>query len=72
MKQFELTLVVLNKDFDIEAKPGARPMIQSIDKIEANDLVHLLSQFTFVLLNIQRKIYEDEIGNIRIDDDISF
>lgn len=46
----------------------------SFDKIEAEDLVSLLSQFIIVIANVQRKIVERieaETGR-SIDDDVPF
>lgn len=60
MKQFELTLVWTEQD-----------KFKSMDKIEADDLVHLLSQFMFVIVNLQRKINEEKTDELR-DDDIPF
>ena len=61
MKQFEITLIHKLND-----------KIQSIDKIEADDLVQLLMQFTLAILNVQRTIHKDEIIKIRQNDDIPF
>lgn len=60
--KYELTLTVQNED-----------KFESLDKIKADDLLHLVSQFTFVVLNIQRKEHEKEILAIRMEhDDIPF
>ena len=61
--QFELNLTYRNNK-----------ELVSFDKIEADDLVSLLSQFIIVIANVQRKIVERieaETGR-RVDDDIPF
>lgn len=64
MKQFELTLVWRDSN----------TKIKSIDKIEADNLIHLLSQFNMMVLMIQQKIADEEINEFKkvIDDDIPF
>jgi len=66
MKQFELTLV--RRDVTNSINP-----FLSLDKIEADDLVHLLSQLLFVIVNLQNKIHKEQM-ELRgvIDDDIPF
>jgi len=56
-KQFELTLVWRNTGFEPK----------SIDKVEGDDLVELLSQFLMVLASVNRKMMAE-----RIDEDIPF
>lgn len=63
MKQFELTLTRYELD-----------KIQSFNKIEADNLVDLLSQLQLVIICIQREIYEDQLLRLRYEsnDDIPF
>lgn len=63
MKRFELSLTVKTENNRIE----------SIDRIEANTIVQLLSQFQFIILNIQKQHIEEM--RIKYDlnsDDIPF
>jgi hypothetical protein len=68
MKQFELTLVRRDLFNNIKFK--------SVDRIEGDSLLEILSQFQFVLIHVQRKLDEEEIHEIRRaninDDDIPF
>lgn len=58
MKQFELTLVHRDND-----------KINSVDKVEEDDLVELLAKFLLVIVGIQKNLSEDLK---RIEDDIPF
>jgi len=63
MKQFELTLVVRKPDGKFE----------SMDKIEADDLVQLVCQLNLVIITIQRKMHEEYLLGMRMEnDDIPF
>jgi len=68
MKQFELTLVRRDLFNNIKFK--------SVDRIEGDSLLEILSQFQFVLIHVQKKLDEEEIHEIRRaninDDDIPF
>jgi len=57
-KQFTLTLITDTP--------------RSIDKVESDDLVHLLSQFQFVLISVIKKIQQHERISGIVDDDIPF
>jgi hypothetical protein len=60
--KYEIVLTIRNED-----------KFESLDKIQADDLLHLASQLTFVLLNIQRKEHDEEMSALRMkDDDIPF
>lgn len=60
--KYEITLTIRNED-----------KFESLDKIVADDLLHLASQLTFVLLNIQRKEHDKELLAVRMEnDDIPF
>lgn len=60
--KYEITLIIRNED-----------KFESLDKIQADDLLHLVSQFMFVILNIQRKEHSNELSRLRLDnDDIPF
>jgi hypothetical protein len=63
MKKFELTLIHrnLNECFTLRSE----------NKIEADDMIHLLSQFQLVVASVTREIMEDEIRQSE-DDDIPF
>lgn len=67
MKKFELTLIErdLSRDFQLK----------SSDRIEADDLMQLLMQLTFIINNINRRQLEEEIRKVTSDantDDIPF
>jgi len=66
MKQFELTLT--RRDVTNPIHP-----FLSLDKVEADDLVHLLSQFLLVIINMQNNLHKEQM-ELRgvIDDDIPF
>ena len=60
--KYELTLTVHKEDGKLD-----------FHKIEMENLIHLLSQFTMLLLNIQRKEHEEELSALRMEnDDIPF
>lgn len=73
-KEFELTLVwreMHNPD------PKAFGYAKDIHKIEADDLVQLMTQFVLVIANVQRRLSDDKIqraisGTRLVDDDIPF
>lgn len=46
--------------------------LRQVDKIEADDLVQVLSQLNFVILNIQRKQLKEQMELRGVDDDIPF
>lgn len=54
MKQFTLTLITMD------------PRV--IDRVEADDLVHLLAQFLLVIATVQERLEKPELT----DDDIPF
>lgn len=48
---------------------------ESFDIIKADNLVHLITQFQFIIVNAQRKYYEKELEDFKaqqVDDDIPF
>lgn len=58
-------------EIDITYRPNGE--FKSLDKIEADDLLQLVAQFNFVILNLQRKIHLDEIQKLQLNnDDIPF
>lgn len=60
--KYELTLTIRNED-----------KFESLDKILADDLLHLVSQFNMVILQVQRKEHDEEMLAIRMEnDDIPF
>lgn len=70
MKQFELTLVRHN------TMPGEFKIL-SLDKIEADDLVQLMTQFALLIAVITRKLSEEAVEKMANevslrDDDIPF
>ena len=63
-KRFELTLVWREDN-----------QVKQIDRIEDNNLISLLNQFQFILMNVKDKIHEDIIRKLKeqfVDDDIPF
>lgn len=64
MKQFELTILTR----DLNSLNTFETKIIQIDKIESDDLIHLLTQFNYIILDLQRKLYKKQV----IDDDIPF
>lgn len=58
--KYEIVLTIRNED-----------KFESLDKVQADDLLHLVSQFTFVVLNIQRKEYEKQINELESHTDIN-
>lgn len=64
MKHFELTITRLN---------GTR--LSSYDKIEADDLVELMSKLLLIVVRIQDDIQQEQISRLRFegnDDNIPF
>ena len=66
MKQFEIVFIRRNESGD---------KFLSYDKMEANDLVQLLSQFLLSVVSMQNKLHEEELSHVRWEsnrDDIPF
>lgn len=69
MKQFELSLIRRNITNDPKTNFG----VASVNKIEADDLVHLFSQLLILVVAVQREIHEEEMLALRCEnDDIPF
>lgn len=62
MKQFELNLIRHN------TQPGQFKIL-SMDKIEGDDLVEVLSKLLLVVAKIQQEITKEQVS---LDDDIPF
>ena len=61
--KFELTLVTS----DGTGKDG-KVAVKYINKIEAENLVQLLHQVNFVVINLQRMLHEEAMKEGRVDD----
>lgn len=60
--KYELTLTTKEDD-----------KFKSLDKIQADGLIYLLVQFNFLILNLQKKEHDEEMLELRMEnDDIPF
>ena len=65
----------LNKRFELTLVWREDNQVKQIDRIEDNNLISLLNQFQFILMNVKDKIHEDIIRKLKeqfVDDDIPF
>ena len=66
MKAFELTLIHRNN-----SNTGFKPAFS--DKIEADNLVELLTKLMFSITRLQDQMHDEELAKMRgVDDDIPF
>ena len=61
------------KKYDLRFIVNEGKIIKSLDKIQSDDLIHLATQFSILLMQVQRREHEDEMLALRMDnDDIPF